>query len=274
MKSCEKAQQQEQQQQEAHQTNQQRVLKPITNTSDPPPAVLSTNKNGLPFETQRALLYNVSRFQGHDDFAKGTCDKNPELFGERASKKRKACQDKRRQYIQLLQKYPQKFVQLCSEFNTLANTTATAINQQKDTAGQVSDVSSSNLAFSLYRDCGGYSSDLSTPPVDPDCKEEGSSDSESSEDSSASSVVVSYKKKKIVRVSTPPKKTTRSVSTPKATNRSAKMSQRKAQRQLGFGKIIFNFYLLLLVCHCTMKYSNLFYFLTLLVATNSRRTRI
>jgi hypothetical protein len=32
---------------------------------------LCTNKKGLPFETQRALLQNVWTFQGHNDFARG-----------------------------------------------------------------------------------------------------------------------------------------------------------------------------------------------------------
>jgi hypothetical protein len=39
-------------------------------------------KQGLPLETQKALLDNVLRYQGFDDFARGTCDHNPALFGE------------------------------------------------------------------------------------------------------------------------------------------------------------------------------------------------
>jgi hypothetical protein len=46
------------------------------------PSQLSTNRNGLPISTQRALLANVARFHGLDDFARDTCDKNKGLFGE------------------------------------------------------------------------------------------------------------------------------------------------------------------------------------------------
>jgi hypothetical protein len=80
---------------------------------------LRTNKNGLPFETQQALLINVLRYQGLDEFARGTCDSNPALFGDHASKKRKACQDKRRKYLRLYRLKPKKFLELCAKFGAV-----------------------------------------------------------------------------------------------------------------------------------------------------------
>jgi hypothetical protein len=104
----------------------------------PPPASLKTNRNGLPFNTQKALLANVSRFRGLDDFAKDTCDKNPDLFGLRNSKKRKACQDKRRHFLDIYRTNPSKFLELCAEFDTVAEdiiqppSSATAYRKQSE----------------------------------------------------------------------------------------------------------------------------------------------
>jgi hypothetical protein len=60
------------------------------------------------------------RFRGHDNFSRDICDNNTELFGERNTKLRKACQDKRRHFIEIYRRNPTKFLQLCSEFDTLA----------------------------------------------------------------------------------------------------------------------------------------------------------
>ena len=229
MKSTSSSQQENEQQQELQQHKNQRknqrvLLHQITNKSNPPPAVFNTNKNGLPFETQQALLLNVSRFQGHDDFAKGTCNSNLSLFGEPASKKRKACQDKRRQYIQLLQKDPQKFLQLCAEFDALAatatattTTTTTTTNKLQTEEEKVVASFDTNWA---YRDRESYSSDSSRVA---------SNKTESDTDQSEASSIVSQKKKK------------------KAAKE--KMSHRKVQKMIGFGK--YNFEFLFVICYCT-----------------------
>ena len=101
---------------EAKQTNNH---PPKQQTTQQLPSHLNTNKNGLPLSTQRALLANVARFHGLDDFARDTCDKNPGLFGERSSKKRRACQDKRRHFIEIYKHNRERFIQLCSEFEAL-----------------------------------------------------------------------------------------------------------------------------------------------------------
>lgn len=74
-----------------------------------------TNKNGLPADTQLALLQNVLEFQGEDNF-KETCNKNHPLYGTPNSNKRKATQSKRYTFIKLHDNDPVEFLKLCSEF--------------------------------------------------------------------------------------------------------------------------------------------------------------
>jgi hypothetical protein len=81
-----------------------------------PSSSLGSNKKGLPFATQQAILSNVSRYRGLDDFVRETCDKNPRVFGEKNSKLRRACQDKRRHFLEIYHNNPSRFVQLCAEF--------------------------------------------------------------------------------------------------------------------------------------------------------------
>jgi hypothetical protein len=80
------------------------------------PSVLHTNKNGLPLEVQKEILLNVARFEGYDDFVRDTCDKVPFLFGEKGSKRRKACLSKRQRLIALQLKDSKKFSDLCKTF--------------------------------------------------------------------------------------------------------------------------------------------------------------
>lgn len=157
------AKQQEKQQKQAKQPTtallQQHILKNKT-TIIPPPA-LSTNKNGLPFYTQQALLSNVCQFRGLDDFSRDTCDSNTALFGERNSKLRKACQDKRRHFIEIYRNNPTKFLQLCADFDTLAigvdnkasNRTTSFLLPRKINSSDSESVSSSE-SFTTKSDSG------------------------------------------------------------------------------------------------------------------------
>jgi hypothetical protein len=108
------------------------------------------------------------------------------------------CQDKRRQYIQLLQKDTKKFLQLCAEFDALAATTKTELQKEEEIVASLD----TNLA---YRDQTSYSSDS----LDSSSKR-----TESDTDESEESSVVSQKKKKAAKI----------------------MSHRKVQRMIGFGK--------------------------------------
>jgi hypothetical protein len=87
------------------------------------PTVFGTNKNGLPIEVQKEILFNVARFEGYDDFVRGTCDGNPSLFGEKGSKRRKACYSKRQRLIDLRNYNPVKFSDLCVSFGLIHHTT-------------------------------------------------------------------------------------------------------------------------------------------------------
>ena len=80
-------------------------------------AKLRTNKNGLPIEAQRAILWNVIYFQGFDNFGRETCDLNPLLFGERNSARRIACRAKRRHFLEIHKNHPEEFAKLCLHFN-------------------------------------------------------------------------------------------------------------------------------------------------------------
>jgi hypothetical protein len=127
----------------AKQGSQRQIIRQqnfINSLNSPPPAGLLSNRNGLPFKTQTAILANVCRFRGLDDFARDTCDKNPELFGVRNSRLRKACQDKRRHFVETFRNDPDKFVQLCAEFDTLAD----GVHKNKN---QPTATTSSLLAF-------------------------------------------------------------------------------------------------------------------------------
>jgi hypothetical protein len=137
----------------------------INSENSPPPPALLTNKNGLPFKTQKAILENVIRFRGFDEFARDTCDRNPSVFGPRNSKLRKACQDKRRHFVDLHRNHPDKFLALCSEFDTVADfvkkpvpvassssTVAAVKNPPKSTSVCASGESSSSSSESSSED--------------------------------------------------------------------------------------------------------------------------
>jgi hypothetical protein len=97
------------------------------------PSVLHTNKNGLPLEVQKEILLNVARFEGYDDFVRDTCDKVPFLFGEKGSKRRKACLSKRQRLIALQLKDSKKFSDLCKTFGFEIQEKGTVIQQPSPT---------------------------------------------------------------------------------------------------------------------------------------------
>jgi hypothetical protein len=88
-----------------------------------------TNKNGLPFEVQQAIVDSVLKGRGHNSFCRNVCD-NPFLFGKRNTILRRRCTDRRQYLANLFENEPQQFLEVCQIY--LPETTTTIHQEEED----------------------------------------------------------------------------------------------------------------------------------------------